>query len=253
MPGFLKRPLEALLALLALFLVWEAGVRLSGVPVFILPPPTAVLTTATAAAPILAQHAFTTISGTLLSLAIGAALGLLAGLAIGYFPRVSRALYPLLGGFQALPMSAFIPIFVVWFGVGSTPKVIAGALIAFFPVVVNVATGLRTIEPDLWEMLRVIGASRAQVFRKVGIPRTLPYFFAALKVSAAGAFIGNVVGEMIAAGRGLGYVLVLATTSLNMPLAFSALTILLMMGMALFMIFDVAERRMAPWAFRTEG
>jgi NitT/TauT family transport system permease protein len=190
--------------------------------------------------------------GTLISLGIGAALGMATGLAIGYSATVSRLFYPLLGGLQALPMSAFIPIFVVWFGVGSMPKILAGALIAFFPIVVNVVTGLRTIEPDLWEMLRVLGASKAQIFQKVGVPRTLPYFFASLKVAAAGAFIGNVVGEMIAAGKGLGYVLVVATTSLNMPLAFAALTILLLMGMILFSCFDVVERRVAPWAFRNK-
>jgi NitT/TauT family transport system permease protein len=206
-----------------------------------------------ATGPVLAQHALTTIGGTLASLVAGAALGMAVGLAIGYSPAVSRLVYSLLGGFQALPMSAFIPIFVVWFGVGSTPKILAGALIAFFPVVVNVVTGLRTIEPDLVEMLRVVGASRLQVFRKVGVPRTTPYFFAALKVAAGGAFIGNVVGEMIAAGRGLGYVLVLATTGLNMPLAFAALTILLLLGTALFIAFDSVERAVAPWAYQAES
>jgi NitT/TauT family transport system permease protein len=244
---------EAVLALVLFFALWEAVVRLTGVQSYILPAPSEVLTTASAVTPILAQHALTTIVGTLISLCIGAALGMAVGLAIGYSAGASRLLYPLLGGLQALPMSAFIPIFVVWFGVGSIPKVLAGALIAFFPIVVNVVTGLRTIEPDLWEMLSVLGASKAQVFQKVGIPRTLPYFFASLKVAAAGAFIGNVVGEMIAAGRGLGYVLVVATTSLNMPLAFAALTILLIMGMVLFSVFDVVERRVAPWAFRNKA
>jgi NitT/TauT family transport system permease protein len=244
---------EAVLALALFFALWEALVRLTGVAPYILPAPSTVLLTASAVAPILAQHALTTIIGTLVSLGIGAALGMATGLAIGYSAAVSRLLYPLLGGLQALPMSAFIPIFVVWFGVGSVPKILAGALIAFFPIVVNVVTGLRTIEPDLWEMLSVLGASKAQIFQKVGVPRTLPYFFASLKVAAAGAFIGNVVGEMIAAGKGLGYVLVLATTSLNMPLAFAALSILLMMGMILFSVFDVVERRVAPWAFRNKS
>jgi NitT/TauT family transport system permease protein len=244
--------LETLLALVLFFALWEAAVRLTGVAAYILPAPSAVFATAFGVPTILAQHALTTILGTLLSLACGAGLGMSVGLAIGYSSSASRLLYPLLGGLQALPMSAFIPIFVVWFGVGSVPKVLAGALIAFFPVVVNVVTGLRTIEPDLWEMLRVLGASKAQVFQKVGVPRTLPYFFASLKVAAAGAFIGNVVGEMIAAGKGLGYVLVVATTSLNMSLAFAALTILLLMGTTLFACFDVLERRLAPWAFRNK-
>src|SRR5690606_27393197 len=136
-------------------------------------------------------------------LAVGAGLGMVEGLAIVYSRLLSRLLYPLMGGLHALHMSAFIPIFVVWFGVGSIPKILAGILIAFFPVVVNVVTGLRTIESELWEMLRTLGASKAQVFQKVGVPRTMPYFFASLKVAAAGAFIGNVVGEMIASGAGL--------------------------------------------------
>jgi NitT/TauT family transport system permease protein len=147
-------------------------------------------------------------------------------------------------------MSAFIPIFVVWFGIGTTPKILAGALIGFFPVVVNVVTGLRTIEPELWDMLKVSGATKAQIYRKVGIPRTMPYFLASLKVAAGGAFIGNVVGEMIASGSGLGYVLVIATTSMDMPLAFSALTVLLVLGMIIFISFDVLERVVAPWAYR---
>ena len=241
---------ETLLALALFFALWEAAVRISGVASYILPRPSLVLLTAWSVAPTLAQHAESTIGGTLISLGLAAALGLGTGLAVGYFTAVSRLVYPLLGGLQSLPMSAFIPIFVVWFGVGAVPKVVAGALIAFFPIVVNVVTGLRTIEPDLWEMLRVLGASKAQVFQKVGVPRTLPYFFASLKVAAGGAFIGNVVGEMIAAGKGLGYVLVLATTSLNMPLAFAALTILLLTGMVFFLCFDLIERRVAPWAFR---
>ncbi len=244
---------ESLLALVLFFGLWEAAVRISGVASYILPAPSAVLLTAWSVAPVLAQHAQTTILGTLISLAAAAALGMATGLAIGYSAAISRLVYPLLGGLQALPMSAFIPIFVVWFGVGSVPKILAGALIAFFPIVVNVVTGLRTIEQDMWEMLRVLGASKAQIFQKVGVPRTLPYFFASLKVAAAGAFIGNVVGEMIAAGKGLGYVLVLATTSLNMPLAFASLTILLLTGMILFSCFDLVERRVAPWAFRNES
>jgi NitT/TauT family transport system permease protein len=248
---WVRRVLEGFAALVLLFLLWEIGVRLFRVPLFILPPPSAVLSAAWVAAKVLPQHALVTISGTLLSLLIGATFGMGMGLLIGYSQAVARLLYPLLGGLQALPMSAFIPIFVVWFGVGPVPKIVAGALIAFFPVVVNVVTGLRTMEPELWEMLRVLGASKAQVFQKVGMPRTLPYFFASLKVAAAGAFIGNVVGEMIAAGQGLGYVLVVATTGLNMPLAFAALTILLFLGMALFTTFDIVERRIAPWAFRS--
>jgi len=249
--SFLRNPfVESLLALAALFALWELGVRLFSVPLFILPPPSAVFAAIVPHARVLWGHSIVTLGGTMLSLAVGAGLGMVVGLAIGYSRLLSRLLYPLMGGLHALPMSAFIPIFVVWFGVGSIPKILAGILIAFFPVVVNVVTGLRTIESELWEMLRTLGASKAQVFQKVGVPRTMPYFFASLKVAAAGAFIGNVVGEMIASGAGLGYVLILATTGLNMPLAFGALTILLLFGVTLFTIFDSAEKYLVPWAYR---
>jgi len=243
---------ESVAALVMALVVWEVVVRLFRIPLFILPPPSAVFVAAYANAPVLMMHAASTITGTIVSLISAAVLGLLVGLLVGYSPLASRLLYPLLGGLHALPMSAFIPIFVVWFGIGPAPKILAGALIAFFPIVVNVVTGLRTIEPELWDMLRVSGATKGQIYRKVGIPRTLPYFFASLKVAGGGSFIGNIVGEMIAAGSGLGYVLVLATTSLNMPLAFTSLTILLILGMFIFMTFDIIERKAAPWAFRNE-
>jgi NitT/TauT family transport system permease protein len=245
--------IESAGGLVIAFLVWEAGVRLFRVPKFILPAPTLVFEEAYSKAGILAYHTLLTISGTLLSLALGALLGVVIGSIIGYSRTISRLLFPLLGGFHALPMSAFIPIFTVWFGLGEVPKILAGVLIAFFPVAVNIVTGLRTIEPELWEMLRALRASRAQVFYKVGIPRAVPYFFASLKVAAAGAFIGNVVGEMLAAGEGLGYVLLLATSQLNMALAFAALTILLLLGVAMFLAFDALEKRVSPWAYRGEG
>ena len=245
--------IEASVALVLLFVLWEGAVRLTGVAPFILPSPSAVFMSAYATAPQFAKRRLRDDHRNADKSRDRRHTRHDDWAAHRLFESVSRLLYPLLGGMQALPMSAFIPIFVVWFGVGPAPKVIAGSLIAFFPVVVNVVTGLRTIEPDLWEMLRVLGSVSGAGFSKIGIPRTLPYFCASLKVAAAGAFIGNVVGEMIASGQGLGYVLVIATTSLNMPLAFAALTILLFLGMILFICFDVLERRAAPWAFRGEG
>jgi NitT/TauT family transport system permease protein len=243
---------ESVAGLAIAFVLWEAVVRIFSVPKFILPPPTMVFAVMADKAMLLLYHTGVTLGGTLASLVIGALVGMLVGLVIGYSTTVSRLLFPLLGGFHALPMSAFIPIFTVWFGLGAIPKVLAGVLIAFFPVAVNVVTGLRTIEPELWEMMRALRASKVQVFVKVGVPRAVPYFFASLKVAAAGAFIGNVVGEMLASGAGLGYVLLLATGTLEMSLAFAALTILLVLGIVMFLVFDALERRVAPWAYRGE-
>jgi NitT/TauT family transport system permease protein len=246
----LKSVFNAFAGLLLSFLVWEAVVRIFSVPVYILPPPSNVLLESQRVAAILWHHSVETAIGTAISLAMGAVVGVIIGFLLGYSRAMSSLTYPLLGAFNALPKSAFVPILAVWFGIGFLPRVLSGFLIAFFPVVVNVVTGLTTIEPELWDMLKALGASRAQVIYKVGIPRTIPYFFASLKLAAAGAFIGNVVGEMLAAGEGLGYVLLLATNQFNMGLAFGALTILLIMGLVIFLVFDELEKVIAPWAYR---
>jgi NitT/TauT family transport system permease protein len=243
---------ETVASLLIAGVAWEVVVRLTGVPAYLVPTPSGVFFEAKSVLPILGYHAWLTVSGTLTSLLLGAVLGVLLGVLIGYSTIASKLLYPLLGGFHAVPVSAFIPIFAVWFGIGALPKVLAGVLIAFFPIAVNVVTGLRTIEPELWEMMRTLRASRIQVLWKIGIPRAVPYFFASLKVAAAGAFIGNVVGEMIAAGAGLGYVLLVATNRMEMELAFATLIILLFLGMLIFTTFDALEKWVAPWAFRSQ-
>jgi NitT/TauT family transport system permease protein len=250
MAARLKPARDAIIGIVIAFIVWETSVRVFKIQPFLLPTPSSVLLELFDKWPLLVGHTVQTIVGTLLSLIMAAVLGVALGFIIGYSKPVSRMFYPLLGAFNALPKSAFIPILAIWFGIGFMPRLLAGFLIAFFPIVVNIVTGLNTIEPDLWDMLRVIGATKVQVFTKVGIPRTIPYFFAALKVAVTGAFIGNVVGEMLASGVGLGYVLLVATSQLNMRLAFAILTILFLLGLFLFVVADEVEKVAAPWAYR---
>jgi NitT/TauT family transport system permease protein len=253
MRGHARFVFETLVSLVLAGLLWEVLVRATGVPAYLIPAPSGAFAEARSVFPLLMHHTGITVAGTVTSLVIGAIVGVMLGVLIGYSAIASKLLYPLIGGFHAVPVSAFIPIFAVWFGIGSMPKVIAGVFIAFFPIAVNVVTGLRTIEAELWEMMRSLRASRMQVLWKVGIPRAVPYFFASLKIAAAGAFIGNVVGEMIAAGSGLGYMLLVATNRMEMELAFCALIVLLLLGMLIFSVFDMLEKIVAPWAFRSHG
>jgi NitT/TauT family transport system permease protein len=120
------------------------------------------------------------------------------------------AIYPLMTGFNALPKAAFVPILVVWFGIGVGPAVLTAFLISFFPITVNIATGLATLEPELEDVLRVLGAKRWDVLVKVGLPRSMPYFFGSLKVAITLAFVGTTVSEMTASNEGIGYLLVSA-------------------------------------------
>ena len=201
------------------------------------------------AVPILG-HAWRTFWTTMAGFAIAIVVGVLLGAVIGASPIAYRALYPLMTAFNALPKAAFVPILVVWFGIGVGPAVLTAFLISFFPIMVNVATGLATLEPELEDVLRVLGARKTDVLLKVGLPRSLPYFFASLKVAITLAFVGTTVSEMSASNEGIGYLLVSAGSSMKMPLAFAGLTVIAAMAMAMYELFSYVERHTTAWAHR---
>ncbi len=241
------------LVILGVLLAWEAVVVLFKVPVFILPGPRAVwgslLTWRDAIWFNAAQTLYTTIVG--FGLALVAGMGL--GLAIGYSALVYRALYPLLVAFNSVPKVAIVPVLVIWLGIGTWPAIITAFLISFFPIVVNVATGLATLEPELQDVLRSLGASKREIFVKIGIPRSLPYFFASLKVAVTLAFVGAVIAETVAANRGIGYLMLSASSRFEVPLVFAGLVVVAAMGVALFAIFAVVERHLTGWAYRGQS
>lgn len=238
------------IAMVALTLIWEVTVRLFDVPSFIFP---SALDTATAlvtyAGPI-GVHSWQTLWTTLVGFALGVAVGLGLGFIVGSSRFLYNACYPLLVGFNAIPKVAFVPILVVWFGIGSVPAILTAFLICFFPIVVNVATGLATLEPELEDVLRVLGARRMDVLLKVGLPRSLPYFFASLKVAITLAFVGTVVSETVASNQGIGYLMMSAGSQMRMGLVFAGLIVISAMAMVMYELFAVLEKRMTAWAHR---
>jgi len=232
-----------------LVLAWEATVKVLHVQPIVLPPPSGVaLTMAQTAGPI-AFHAWHTLVTTLLGFVAAVGLGLLLGFAIGGSATVNDAFYPLLVGFNSIPKAAVVPLLVMWFGIGTAPAVLTAFLLAFFPVAVNVAVGLATLEAELRDVLRSLGASRWQIFRKVGVPRTMPLFFASLKVAVSSAFVGSVISETVASNAGIGYLMAVAASDFNTRLAFGGLAVLAAMGVLLYGIFAVIERRVTAWAY----
>jgi NitT/TauT family transport system permease protein len=153
--------------------------------------------------------------------------------------------------FNALPKAAFVPILVVWLGIGAGPAVLTAFLISFFPIMVNIATGLATLEPELEDVLRVLGARRWDVLVKVGLPRSMPYFFGSLKVAITLAFVGTTVSEMTASNEGIGYLLVSAGSAMQMGLAFAGLVTVGAMAMLMYELFSRVEQRVTGWAHRT--
>ena len=244
-----RRVLLPLLAFALLLAVWEAAVVAFGVQQIVLPRPSAIAETMVGTAGPIAFHARHTLVTTLIGFGAAVGLGVLLGFAIGASAVAHDALYPLLVGFNSVPKAAMVPLLVMWFGIGTVPAVLTAFLLAFFPVAVNVALGLATLEAELRDVLRVLGASRWQIFRKVGVPRTLPLFFASLKVAAASAFVGSVIAETVAANAGIGYLMAVAASDFNTRLAFGGLFVLAAMGVLLYGIFAAVERRMTAWAY----
>ena len=244
-----RRVLLPLLAFALLLAVWEAAVVAFGVQQIVLPRPSAIAETMVGTAGPIAFHARHTLVTTLIGFGAAVGLGVLLGFAIGASAVAHDALYPLLVGFNSVPKAAMVPLLVMWFGIGTVPAVLTAFLLAFFPVAVNVALGLATLEAELRDVLRVLGASRWQIFRKVGVPRTLPLFFASLKVAAASAFVGSVIAETVAANAGIGYLMAVAASDFNTRLAFGGLFVLAAMGVLLYGVFAAVERRMTAWAY----
>ena len=229
--------------------VWEAAVPLLGIQQIVLPRPSAVALTMIKTAGPIAFHAWHTLLTTLVGFVMAVGLGLLLGFVIGASITCHDALYPLLVGFNSIPKAAVVPLLVMWFGIGTVPAVLTAFLLAFFPVAVNVALGLATLEVELRDVLRALGASRWQIFVKVGVPRTMPMFFASLKVAVSSAFVGSVISETVAANAGIGYLMAVAASDFNTGLAFSGLFVLAAMGVLLYGLFAVIERRMTAWAY----
>jgi NitT/TauT family transport system permease protein len=156
-------------------------------------------------------------------------------------------LYPLLVGFNTIPKVALVPLLAIWFGLGTIPAVITAFLLAFFPIAVNVAVGLETVEAEMRDVLRSLGASSWEIFTKVGLPHSMPYLFASLKVAISFAFVGSVISETVASNQGLGYLIVSASSSFDVPLAFAGLVALGIMGILLYTFFAALERYVLSW------
>jgi NitT/TauT family transport system permease protein len=177
------------LTTIGLFMLWEVACRLFKIPPFILPAPSQAVEALIeywSGIWLNASHTFVT---TLIGFAIAVVFGVALGVAVGASPLLYRALAPVLIGFNSIPKVAVVPILVLWFGIGTVPAVLTAFLVAFFPISVNVATGIATMEPELEDVLRSLGASKLDILWRVGLPRSLPYFFASLKIAITLAFV----------------------------------------------------------------
>jgi len=250
---FLIKVVSPAVFTVALFVIWEIACRVLKVPLTILPPPSAVFGALWQyRAPIL-DNSYVTLWTTLAGFLIATVFGLLLGIAVGWHRAIYAGIYPVLIGFNSIPKVAVVPVLILWFGLGEVPAIITAFLISFFPIVVNVATGLATTEPELEDVLRALGASKLDIMRKVGIPRSLPYFFGSLKVAITLAFVGAVVSETVGANKGLGKLMLDAQAGFQVPIVFAGLMVLAFLGIVLYAITAAVEHRFTRWAFRGQN
>jgi NitT/TauT family transport system permease protein len=249
-PSLLRQKAAAIGLIFAFFATWEFLCVALPVSDLVLPRPSQVIETLVRRMPVLWPHILQTLMTTLIGFAFGVIIGVVIGSAVGVSKVAYDTAYPLLIGFSSIPKVAVVPIFVLWFGSGTVPAILTSIVICFFPIVVNVATGLATTEPELEDVLKALGASKLDILWNVGLPRTMPFFFASLKVSITYAFVGTVLSETVASNRGIGNVMMSASSNFDVPLVFARLFILAALGIVLYALFSIIESRVTGWATR---
>ena len=250
MAATLRRRSLSIALIIGFFGLWEFLCVALGISDLVLPRPSEIAVVLWQRAPQLWPHMLQTLMTTMIGFVLGVGAGVALGAVIGSSRLAFDTAYPLLIGFSSIPKVAVVPIFVLWFGSGTVPAVLTSLSLCFFPIVVNIATGLATTEPELEDVLKALGASKLDILWNVGLPRTMPFFFASLKVAITYAFVGTVLSETVASNRGIGNVMISASSNFNVPLAFAGLFILAALGIALYAIFSLIEGQVTGWATR---
>ncbi len=248
-PRLNRRWLAGLGSAAGALLLWEAVARFSGLPAFLLPPPARVwarlldlLSDGT-----LWRHTQVTLLEVGAGLSAGLAVATVLGYVIAKSPTLERALTPYIVASQSVPVVAIAPLLVLWLGPGLLSKVVVCALIVFFPMLVNTVVGLRSVAPELRDLMRALNATRWQTFVKLEVPAALPVLFGGLKIGATLAVVGAVVGEFVGADRGLGFLVNLGRGQYDTALVFVAVGALVALALGLYGAVTLLERRLLRW------
>ena len=240
--------MKVALTLIVLIVLWEVACRIFQVPSYLVPAPSAIGSRLYEKRDLYLGHTWVTVYETLAGFALAVVIGVLAAALIVVIPQARDVVMPLLLIAQIVPKVAIAPILLIWFGYGLLPKVIIAFLVAFFPIVVNVASGLAAVERELLDLGRSLEATRWQIFWKFRMPTALPELFSGMKIAITLAVIGAVIGEFVGGNRGLGYLILVANQDLDTPLAFAALLVLSVAGILLYGVIELAERLLIPWS-----
>lgn len=245
--GFAERSWRPIALLVALFVAWWAVTAAGLIEPYLVPSPGDTFEAFAQRTDYFAEHTWATAYETLLGFVIATAIGVFAAVVMVQSATVEKTLYPLLLFAQVIPKIAIAPLFVVWLGFGLGPKIVVAVLMAFFPVVISMVTGLKSVDPEMLELSATMGARPGQTFWKIRFPASLPHLFSGLKVAATMAVTGAVVGEFVGADAGLGFVILQANGNLDTPVLFAGLLIMSLLGVLLFVLVEWLEQLVLPW------
>jgi len=237
---------------IALLAIWQGVAMFSGIREYLLPSPVSVWAALWSNEIPWSQHLWITTWEIVGAFVMAAGVGVALGVAIAWSPLLANALVPFLVFVNTLPKVAIAPLFLIWMGYGIFPNMLMGALIGFFPVVINTAVGLSQVEDDMLDLGRVFNAPKWKIFLKIRIPNALPYILSALKITATAAVVGAIVGEFVASQKGLGYVIVTTQSSMNTSVAFASLIWISIVGLLLYGAVVLLAHLWAPWAEGTD-
>lgn len=235
------------ISLAVLLAAWEISCKVFAIPAFALPAPTDIWAAFVERRGLFASHSWVTFYETVGGFALAVILGVLIAAIIVVIPALDDIIMPILLISQLVPKVAIAPILLLWFGYGPFPKVLIAFLIAFFPIVINTAAGLAAVEKATLDLAYSLRATRWQIFWMFRVPNALPELFNGMKIAITLAVIGAIVGEFVGGSAGLGYLIIVANSELNTPLAFAALTLLSLGGIVLYLMVEGAERVLIPW------
>lgn len=237
-----------LLATIAAFVVWEGICRAFKVPAYLVPAPSEIWKETYAIGSTVTGHTMATLKTVMLGFVVSILISLPLAVLLTASPAIAAAVYPFLVWTQSIPKVALAPILVVLLGTNELPRIVITVLVAFFPLVISIATGLLSVPPELIELSRSCRASKLSELLRIRLPYAIPFVFAGLKVAISLAVVGAVVAEFVNADAGLGFLIQTSTAFFKVPVAFGALIILSVMGVVLFQIVVIAERVFFPWS-----
>lgn len=228
-------------------LIWETWVRVTSTPVYIVPAPSAIIMRLANEPLYFVRHGGITLAEALGGFVFGSLFAITLGVIMAHSRLLERSLYPIAILVKVTPVVAVAPLFVIWFGFGSIPKIMIAALITFFPVLVNSISGLKGVDPVALDFFRSVNASNREVLMRLRFPSSLPYLFAAFRIAVPLSVIGAVVGEWFSGDRGLGSVIIVSHNNLDMPTLFSAIVTLAVIGVSLTVLVAWAEHKLLFW------